>query len=263
MPFLVLMVSPFLFLIFGMRIRFFADLIYGDVLCSIEFLPKSSVFCLALPCILRSFCWLHEFVLFRPSLSSSFLVWGPGSLRLCLCFLCLWCYCRFRCVRTFLCDGVAICRCRHFQRFSFFCFSHLCCSCCRCCILCRSLLHLLRFRFFDFLLEVFVYCIKSVFTCSICQFSFFCISFDFSWGRFVVTCFPLCFSWDLELHDTSVVASHVYHVVGLCVFAPVVVFSVSQDVIQLLLYSFRSMIRHLFLLHLLVHCVQCDKILLK
>ena len=94
--------------------------------------------------------------------------------------------------------------------------------------------------------------------------SFFCVSFDFNWRRFVATWCLLCFFWDLELrHDTSVITSHVYHVVGLCVFAPAAVFSVGQDVIQLFLYTLRSMISHLFLRYLLVLRVQRDQILLK
>ena len=62
-------------------------------------------------------------------------------------------------------------------------------------------------------------------------------------------------------HNTSVVTSHVNCIVGLRVFAPAVVFSVSQNVVQMFPATFRSVVRYLFLRYLLIHCVQCDKIL--
>ena len=57
-------------------------------------------------------------------------------------------------------------------------------------------------------------------------------------------------------HNTSVITSHVNCVVGLCVFAPAVVFSVSQEVIQLFLRTFLGMVSHLILRSFLKYRVQ-------
>ena len=106
-------------------------------------------------------------------------------------------------------------------------------------LFCRNnIFGLIRFRFFDFLLEVSVHQLMFIFECD---------SITISRRRLVATRFPSCL-WNFEpCHNTSVVASHVNCVVCLRVFAPAVMFSVSQDVIQQFLCTFLSMVSQLFL----------------
>ena len=122
---------------------------------------------------------------FRASQSSSFLYEGQNFIVFSFCFLRFPCFGCFCCNRVTLRDGFSICCGRQCC-----CCCHRCsfCRCCRLChsscLICRSLFALVRFCFFDFLLEVSVRQLMFIFAC---------VSFDFSRERLVVTKFPFCF----------------------------------------------------------------------
>ena len=113
----------------------------------------------------------------------------------------------------------------------------------------------------DFWLKVSVSCFKSVFTlCLLHQFNPFlasCPSFSLLSSPFAEPSLLFCFRWNRKSrHDTSVVTSHVYHVMCLYITTPAVVFFVYRDVVQLLLNSLWSSACYLFLSGFFVHRVQ-------
>ena len=115
----------------------------------------------------------------------------------------------------------------------------------------------LFFDFFDDLLVSF-FEPRFFFPCS------FAILFSYVLYRFlelVLVCLTgAIFLWSTDregCHDTSVVTSHVYHVVGFAVFVVSQVPSLDYNVVDLLLISYRRSVSRLFSNCLLVHRVQC------
>ena len=252
------MVSPFLFLTFGKRIHFFTDLVLRMFLVS---LSSSKIFWI-FPCLfIRLFSLVHFLDLLADFSNSLFFVlrrrlpflYEGQNLFVLPSISCASdasrCFC---CFRNVLCDGLSICCCRQCCR----CYRHnglgSCCRRCFCfwCFFLWDRLCLLRFWLPA----------RGLFSSAhVHHLKFSSISTDGALLRRVA----FFVFWDLEhRHDTSVVTSHVNCIVGLRVFAPAVVFSVSQNVVQLFPATFRSVARYLFLRYLLVNCVQRDKILL-
>ena len=221
MPFLVVMVSPFVFLTCGRRIHFFADLIF-----EMFFVPLRSFFenllDFFLPCHPFDFSLMKFLICLHTSRMrsfSSFLVVFLSCVRARISSSLICAHsapdatvAAAACVFS-LCDSNSFC-CRCFRRFCFCCCRHLCCSCYRylclflcfsnsycycchfrCCRFCRYCLLLFHwFCIFDFLFEVLVSCFESIFAHLFNQIFIFMFSSDFFLSHFVVSGLLFLFS---------------------------------------------------------------------